>query len=100
MELTILGASAATPNPGDASAGYLVTSGQTAILIECGSGVLSKLRTQIDPRTLSAVVISHVHADHLLDLVALRYGLKYAPPGPGAPIPLYLPPNGRTFCDQ
>lgn len=100
MELTILGASAATPNPGDASAGYLVRSGSTAILIECGSGVVSKLREQIDLRALSGVVITHLHSDHTLDLVALRYGLKYTPPGPGAPLPLHLPPNGRAFLDR
>jgi ribonuclease BN (tRNA processing enzyme) len=100
MELTILGASAATPNAGDASAGYLVRSGETAILIECGSGVVSKLRAQIDLRALSAVVITHLHSDHTLDLVALRYGLKYTPPGPGAAIPLHLPPHGRAFLER
>jgi ribonuclease BN (tRNA processing enzyme) len=97
MELTVLGGSAATPNPNDASAGYLIQSGDTAILVDCGSGVVSKLRAHLDPRALSAVIISHLHSDHVLDLVALRYGLQYAPPGPGAPIPLYLPPGGIAF---
>lgn len=97
MELTILGGSAAAPNPGDASAGYLVTSGETALLIDCGSGVVSKLRQHRDPRNLSAVILSHLHSDHTLDLVALRYSLKYAPPGPGAAIPIYLPPDGPDF---
>lgn len=97
MELTILGGSAATPNAGDASSGYLVSSGTTAILIDCGSGVVSKLRSCCDPRTLSGVIISHLHADHTLDLIALRYGLHYTPPGPGAAIPLYLPPGGSAF---
>ena len=100
MELTILGGSAAAPNPGDASAGYLVTSGDTAILIDCGSGVVSRLREQIDPRVLSGAVISHLHSDHTLDLVALRYALYYAPPGRGASIPLHLPPGGLAFLDQ
>lgn len=97
MELTVLGGSAATPNPNDASAGYLIRSGDTAILIDCGSGVVAKLRAYLDPRALSAVIISHLHSDHVVDLVALRYGLQYAPPGPGAPIPLYLPPGGIAF---
>ena len=97
MELTILGGSAATPNGGDASAGYLVSSGTTSILIDCGSGVVSQLRARCDPRTLSGVVISHLHSDHILDLIALRYGLQYAPPGPGAAIPLHLPPDGTDF---
>jgi ribonuclease BN (tRNA processing enzyme) len=97
MELTVLGGSAATPNPNDASAGYLIQSGDTAILVDCGSGVVAKLRAHLDPRALSAVIISHLHSDHVVDLVALRYGLQYAPPGPGAPIPLYLPPGGIAF---
>lgn len=104
MELTILGGSAAAPNPGDASSGYLVTSGETALLLDCGSGVVARLRARIDERDLSAVVISHLHSDHTLDLIALRYALKYAPyrdgsrPGAGRPpVPLYLPPGGVAF---
>ena len=100
MELTILGGSAATPNGGDASAGYLVSSGTTSILIDCGSGVVSRLRACCDPRTLSGVVISHLHSDHTLDLIALRYGLQYALPGPGAAIPLHLPPGGTDFLTR
>lgn len=100
MELIVLGSSAATPNPNDASSGYLVRSGDTTILIDCGSGVVSKLRGHCDPRTLSGVVISHLHSDHVLDLIALRYGLQYTPPGVGKPIPLYLPPGGIGFLTR
>jgi ribonuclease BN (tRNA processing enzyme) len=100
MKLTILGASAARPNGDDASSGYLVQSETTSIVLDCGSGVVSKLQAVRDPRLLNAVVISHLHSDHTLDLVALRYGLKYAPPGPVAPIPLYMPPNGADFLTR
>lgn len=106
MELTILGGSAAGPNPGDASAGYLVRSGETALLLDCGSGVVSRLRAHGDERTLRAVILSHLHSDHTLDLVALRYTLKYTPyperlRGEGvAPVPLYLPPDGPSFLDR
>lgn len=100
MELIVLGGSAATPNPGDASAGYLIASGETTILLDCGSGVVSKLREHHDPRALAAVVISHLHSDHTLDLVALRYALQYTPPGPGAALPLFLPPQGREFLGR
>ena len=71
MKLTILGASGARPNGGDASAGYLVQSATTAILLDCGSGVVSKLQAAMNPRDLDAVVISHIHSDHSLDLIAL-----------------------------
>ena len=97
MKLTILGASAARPNGDDASAGYLVQSETTAIVLDCGAGVVSKLQAVYAPHRLDAVVISHLHSDHTLDLIALRYGLKYAPPGHGAPIPLHLPPGGNDF---
>jgi ribonuclease BN (tRNA processing enzyme) len=100
MELTVLGGSAAAPNGGDASAGYLIRSGETAILLDCGSGVVSQLRARFEARGLTAVVISHLHSDHTLDLIALRYTLKYAPPGHGAPIPLHLPPGGADFADR
>lgn len=97
MKLTILGASGARPNGNDASAGYLVESDTTAIVLDCGSGVVSKLQAAIDPRRLSAVVISHLHSDHTLDLVALRYGLKYAPGNQVPPIPLHMPPDSGDF---
>ncbi len=100
MDLTILGGSAAAPNPNDASAGYLVRSGGTTLLVDCGSGVVSRLRQHCDPRALTAVLISHLHSDHVLDLVTLRYYLQYAPPGPQAPLPLYLPPGGIAFLEQ
>lgn len=100
MKLTILGASAARPNGDDASAGYLVESATTAILLDCGGGVVGKLQAARDPRTLAGVVISHLHSDHTLDLVALRYGLKYAPPGPGPAVPLHLPPGGEAFLGR
>jgi ribonuclease BN (tRNA processing enzyme) len=74
-----------------------VQSETTAIVVDCGSGVVSKLQAVCDPRRLDAVVISHLHSDHTLDLVALRYGLKYAPPGPVPPIPLYMPPDSHDF---
>ena len=101
MELTILGGSAAAPNGGDASAGYLVTSGATTILIDCGSGVVSQLRARAEAHALSGAVISHLHSDHTLDLVALRYALQYAPySGERRPVPLHLPPGGIAFLER
>ncbi len=101
MELTILGGSAAAPNGGDASAGYLVTSGATTILIDCGSGVVSQLRARADAHALGGVIISHLHSDHTLDLVALRYALQYAPySGERRPVPLHLPPGGSAFLER
>ena len=49
------------------------------MLLDCGNGVFSKLRRFRDYTTVDAVVISHLHADHFLDLVPFSYALTYAP---------------------
>ncbi|OGO41974.1 MAG: hypothetical protein A2Z04_01325 [Chloroflexi bacterium RBG_16_57_9] len=98
MKLTILGASPACPNAGGACSGYLVESGGTYLLLDCGPGVLSRLQLHVHYRAVSAVVISHIHADHILDLIPFAEGLKYGPYiGPARRIPVYMPPGGAQF---
>ena len=73
MQLTILGRSPASPNPGEACAGYLVEGGGGRVLVDIGPGVVAQLLRRHHPDELDAVVVSHLHADHMLDLVTLRY---------------------------
>jgi ribonuclease BN (tRNA processing enzyme) len=73
MRLTILGRSPASPNPGEACAGYLVEGGDARVLVDIGPGVVSQLVGRHHPDELDTVVVSHLHADHMLDLVTLRY---------------------------
>jgi len=75
----------------------LVQTENAAVLLDLGSGALGKLQLAIDYARLDAIVISHMHADHFLDLVPLRYGLKYGEPPRGEGMPLWLPPGG---CDR
>lgn len=91
MRLTFLGTSASYPAAGRACAGYLVQSGDAAVLLDCGNGVLANLGTVIDPTQLAAVFVSHGHIDHFADIYALQAALRYAPAGPLPPLPLYLP---------
>jgi ribonuclease BN (tRNA processing enzyme) len=49
------------------------------MLLDCGNGVFSKLRRFCDYVDVDAVLISHLHADHFLDLVPFSYALTYAP---------------------
>ena len=79
MELTILGGSAAGPNPGQGCSGYLVESGTTHVVIDLGSGTFPELRRHVDYRLLDGVVLSHGHLDHFLDILVLRYALAYNP---------------------
>ena len=73
MRLTILGRSPASPNPGEACAGYLVETEGSRVLVDIGPGVVSNLVGRHHPDELEAIVVSHMHADHMLDLVTLRY---------------------------
>lgn len=73
MRLTVLGRSPARPNPGEACAGYLVEGGGSRVLLDAGPGVVAQLLLVGHPEELDAVVISHMHTDHFLDLVTLRY---------------------------
>ena len=79
MRLTVLGKSPSWQDAGGACSGYLVEEEGTAVLIDCGNGVFSKLRMFIDYVDVDAVVLSHLHADHFLDLVPYAYALTYAP---------------------
>lgn len=78
MELLVIGAGPAyTDKPGAVGACYLVTSGDDAIVLDLGHGAYSGLAAAREPSTVLAVVISHLHPDHFVDLVPLRHHLRW-----------------------
>jgi len=93
MRLTILGRSPASPNPGEACAGYLVESGGARVLVDIGPGVVAQLVGRHHPDELDAVVVSHMHADHMLDLVTLRYVYPWRDIPKGERLRVILPPG-------
>jgi len=94
MRITVLGKSPAWEDAGGACSGYLVEGGGVRVLLDCGPGVLAKLRSRLDYAAVDAVLISHLHADHVYDLVpfasALRYGTR-----PAIAPRLIVPPGAR-----
>jgi ribonuclease BN (tRNA processing enzyme) len=94
MQLTVLGGSAASPNAGMGCAGLLLQTARTRLVLDLGPGTLQELRRHTDFRTLDAVIVSHMHVDHVLDLLALRHALAYNPLPAPAPVPVWLPPGG------
>jgi ribonuclease BN (tRNA processing enzyme) len=100
LSLTVLGGSAAWPNPGQGCSAYLVSDGATSILLDCGPNTLLELRKHVDYTALDAIVISHCHSDHILDLVPYRYGLIYGPRKSRRTIPVWLPPGGRERLEM
>jgi ribonuclease BN (tRNA processing enzyme) len=77
MRLTVLGRSPARPNPGEPCAGYLLDAARTRVMVDAGPGTVAQLLCRTSPAELDAVVISHMHTDHFLDLVTLRYAYPW-----------------------
>jgi ribonuclease BN (tRNA processing enzyme) len=100
MRLTVLGGSAASPNTGMGCAGLLVQTDRTRLVLDLGPGTLQELRRHTDFRTLDAVIVSHMHVDHVLDLLALRHALAYNPLPAPAPVPIWLPPGGAELLAE
>jgi ribonuclease BN (tRNA processing enzyme) len=93
VKLTVVGCSPAWPNPGGAQSGYLVE-GSGRVLLDCGPGVLPRLREREGWPRVHAIVITHFHLDHWGDLVPWTFGSMFGP-GHGVPAPeLWLPPGG------
>src|SRR5882762_1835012 len=86
LRVTVLGKSPSWQDAGGACSGYLVEEDGTTVLLDCGNGVFSKLRRFRDYVDVDAVAISHLHADHFLDLVPYSYALTYAPRQQPVPI--------------
>ena len=93
MRLTVIGCGTAQPQPDTPASGLLVESGATRLLLDCGQGVMSRLQHHVDPRELTGVVVGHLHADHYIDLVSLRYLFPWGERVPNR-LPVYLPPGG------
>lgn len=94
MRVTILGRSPARPNPGEACAGYLVEGGGTRVLLDAGPGSVAQLLRACSPDELDAVLISHMHTDHFLDLITLRYAFPWLDEAKPR-LTVYVPPGSQ-----
>ena len=95
MKLTVVGCSPAWPNPGGAQSGYRLD-GAGSLLLDCGPGVLARLRAQERWPTPDAIVITHFHLDHWGDLVPWVWGASYLEQREQSPprSELWVPPRG------
>lgn len=101
MRVTVLGSGASCPPAGDACAGYLVEDRGHRILLDCGNGVVAALqshRPDLQPHQIDDVVISHMHPDHFVDLLPLRFRLRREMACGDEPcVRVHLPPGGRRI---
>ena len=97
-----MGCSPAWPNPGGAQSGYLLESGGGSLLLDCGPGVLARLRTTRLWPDPEAIVLTHFHLDHWGDLVPWVWGALYLrgrEQEPRKPA-LWVPPGGIANLAQ
>ena len=93
VKLTVVGCSPAWPNPGGAQSGYLVE-GPGRVLLDCGPGVLARLRAGEVWPSIDAIVVTHWHLDHWGDLVPWVWGAMVGPGRRAEQPELWLPPGG------
>jgi ribonuclease BN (tRNA processing enzyme) len=94
LQVTVAGSSCSIPRQDRACSSYLLQDGKLAVAVDFGSGAFANMRAHADYDRLDAIVISHMHADHFLDLIPLRYALKYGSKRRAARLPLWMPPDG------
>lgn len=102
MKLTVLGKYGPWPKAGSACSGYLLEAGGKKVLLDCGCGILGKLLQHCTLPELDGIVLSHLHSDHMGDMMVLRYAIPYFL-GKGlrnGPLPVLLPENPQAVADM
>jgi ribonuclease BN (tRNA processing enzyme) len=91
MRLTVLGCAGSFPGPESACSAYLVEAEGFRLLIDFGSGSLSALQRYAGIDAVDAILLTHLHCDHMLDACTYVVVRRYAPGGPMPPLPVYAP---------
>lgn len=76
MRITVLGCWAPYPRAGGACSGYVVQDGNANVVLDMGNGTFSRLCRLFDFRTIRAVVLTHLHPDHIADIECLRHAIE------------------------
>ena len=95
MKLTVLGCAGTFPGANSGCSSYLVEHDGFRVMFDCGNGATSALQRHGGLLDLDAVVLSHLHADHCIDLLAYGYARYYRPAGPAPKLPVWGPRDAR-----
>jgi ribonuclease BN (tRNA processing enzyme) len=93
VRLTIVGCAGSFPGPNSAASSYLVESDGFTLVLDLGNGAIGSLARHTDIYRIDAIALSHLHADHCLDLCPYYVARHYHRNGPFAAIPVFGPPE-------
>jgi ribonuclease BN (tRNA processing enzyme) len=94
VQLTVVGWAGSFPGPESPASCYLIDTGDFRLVLDLGSGALGGLQQYADLADIDAVCLSHLHADHCLDMCGYSIFRNYHPDGPLPPITVYAPEGG------
>jgi ribonuclease BN (tRNA processing enzyme) len=94
LTLVPVGVGTAYARPGEVQSSYLVRAGDRAVCMDLGAGALGRLRGEVPPERLTALVVSHLHPDHCADILSLRVYMSFGP-GRGTRLPVLGPQDLR-----
>jgi len=91
MRLTVIGCSGSFPGPDSPSSCYLLEAEGFRLVIDMGNGALGVLQRYAELFSIDAICVSHLHADHCIDVGSYWIARQFAPDGPKPAIPVYGP---------
>ncbi len=96
VKLTVLGSAGSHPGNGRACSSYLISAGDHHLLLDCGNGSVANLMDAVDPADIDAIIISHLHPDHFVDLYGLHYALRFHQDG-AKKVDVHAPAGAREL---
>ena len=91
MRLTVIGCSGSGPGPGSPASCYLVEHDGYRLLLDLGNGSFGALQTVVDPASVDSVFVSHLHADHCLDVAPFVVWHRYSGRSARGHVPMFAP---------
>jgi ribonuclease BN (tRNA processing enzyme) len=98
LAVTVLGCDGSYAGPGGACSGYLVEGGGASVWLDAGAGTLANLQRHLDLDTLDAVVLTHAHPDHWVDVLPYHNVVRYLRPRTG--VAVFSPPEVRRLAAE
>jgi len=100
VQITIVGCAGSYPAPDSPASCYLIDTGSFRLVIDLGNGALGQLQRYVSLEEVDAVCLSHLHADHCLDMCGFSVVKTHHPRGQGRRIPVYAPAGAQDHLGK